>query len=223
MFDSSIRALVELWQKASETDASPLSQEIASARECLGHWPEVINGQVLKRNCPSLRIESGGLGKGYAVDLVVAHLLSRGVTSALIHFGRSSSYALGNAPNGEPWKLLVQFGEQGALGTITLRNAALSASDSFGQILRVQGSVLGHIIDPKTGELMREQVQAVVASANASEAEAASKVVLLGGIDTAIRQKLAFWALCKKDGVVHMTGGTSDSKATQFVQFTPHV
>ena len=94
----------------------------------------------------NVALDLGALGKGYAVDRVVALLHEWGVQAALVHSGQSTVYALGRQPDGSAWRVSLRRPDRQSvtLGTLELRDGALSGS---GQLLHG-----GHIIDPRTGQ-----------------------------------------------------------------------
>ena len=51
-----------------------------------------------------MRIDLGGIAKGYICDCIADSLRARGVTSALLNFG-GNVVTVGNRPDGEPWKV----------------------------------------------------------------------------------------------------------------------
>jgi thiamine biosynthesis lipoprotein len=104
-------------------------------------------GQVLA-TASGVRIDLGGIGKGYAVDLMADLLEDWGLERALVHGGFSSVLAL-DAPTGcEGWPLTLTdpASPSRRLGRLSARRMALGASG-----LR-KGD---HIIDPRTGEPAR--------------------------------------------------------------------
>lgn len=179
-FNPAVRPLMLLWQRGVSSGSIPSKAEISTAGRCLEAWPIIERPLVVR--CPGWQMDSGGIGKGYAVDRAVERLRNRGIRNALISFGRSSTYALGRGPSGKPWRLLIQFGSERAIGEVEISDAALSASDTLGQSTRIGDREYGHIIDPRLGAPVSDKRQAVIVTASAAAAEAATKHLLLRGI-----------------------------------------
>jgi thiamine biosynthesis lipoprotein len=53
-------------------------------------------------------LDPGGIGKGYAVDRMVAILKAENIQSALISAGSSSIYALGSPPGKKGWEISIR-------------------------------------------------------------------------------------------------------------------
>jgi thiamine biosynthesis lipoprotein len=92
-----------------------------------------------------VRLDLGGIAKGYAVDRVAELLEEWEITQALIHGGWSSVLALEPPPDSDGWPLTLSApepAERRVLARISARQKALSAS----------GTLKGdHILDPRTG------------------------------------------------------------------------
>lgn len=93
-----------------------------------------------------VRLDLGGIGKGYAVDRVGELLEEWDVPQALVHGGFSSVLALEPPPDAPGWSLTLSApppGEARVLERLTARQQALSAS----------GTRKGdHILDPRSGQ-----------------------------------------------------------------------
>jgi thiamine biosynthesis lipoprotein len=109
--------------------------------------------QVFPRDCRvtnpgGVKLDLGGIGKGYAIDRMAEVLDEWDLRQALIHGGHSSVLAL-DAPAGlDGWPLTL--GER----TFAARRRAFSASG-----IRAQGE---HIVDPRTGQPANGRVAAWV-------------------------------------------------------------
>ena len=103
-----------------------------------------------------VQVDLGGIGKGYAVDLVAELLEEWGIERALVHGGFSSVLAL-EAPAGrDGWPLTLSdpAAPSRVLARLSVRQTALGAS----------GVRKGdHIVDPRTGEPVRGRLAAWVA------------------------------------------------------------
>jgi thiamine biosynthesis lipoprotein len=114
-----------------------------------------------------VRIDLGGIGKGYAVDLMAELLEEWGLETALVHGGFSSILALEAPPALEGWPLtLSDPGDSSrVLAHLSVRQTALGASG------RRKGD---HIVEPRTGEPARGRRAAWVAvpRPDAAESEA---------------------------------------------------
>jgi thiamine biosynthesis lipoprotein len=191
-FDITVRPLVELWREADEKKEFPSTHKVRAARSLTAYRQMVIHPhQEVELAREGMCIETGGLGKGYAVDQIAGLLIRRGVKSALINFGHSSIRAVGSPPGQTVWKLLLQFPNDKPLGVLELKDQALSASDTFGGPVEIGKSGFGHIIDPETGQPITERVQAVILGPSAADAEALSKYIILRGPKT--RKDLQVW------------------------------
>ncbi len=104
-----------------------------------------------------VRLDLGGIGKGYAVDLMAEVLEEWGLHAALVHGGFSSVLALDGPGDGEGWPLTLR--DPAAAARVLAR---LSASQmSLGASGLSKGE---HIVDPRTGEAVRGRRAAWVAA-----------------------------------------------------------
>jgi FAD:protein FMN transferase len=103
-----------------------------------------------------VRVDLGGIGKGYAVDLMAELLEEWGLERAFVHGGFSSAIALETPAGCDGWPLTLSDPREPSrvFSRLSMRQAALSAS----------GVRKGdHILDPRTRTPVRGRLAAWVA------------------------------------------------------------
>jgi len=121
-----------------------------------------------------VRVDLGGIGKGYAVDQVLGVLRDWSIASGLIHSGQSSVLAFGRPPRDESWSIALRdpldHGKE--FGHVNLSNASLSGSGR-----KLHGD---HIVDPRTGRAVTDKLGAwaLTPSAALSDALATAFMVM---------------------------------------------
>jgi thiamine biosynthesis lipoprotein len=100
---------------------------------------------------PGVRIDLGGIAKGYAVERAAAALQRRGVRHALITAGGDSRF-LGDR-EGRPWRIGIRDprnAERNA-AVLSLADEAISTSGDYERFFMEDGIRYHHILDPATG------------------------------------------------------------------------
>lgn len=181
-FDVTVGPVVTMWRQAMAHNEFPTVEARRQARTRVGGRFISLspNGEVaLQRE--GMRLDLGGIGKGYAIDQLKIILQQRQRSNALLDFGQSSIWALGSPPDAPGWRILVQRPDGTPAGVITLRDQALSISGTMGQPFIINGQHYGHIIDPRSGKPIQRNLQACILAPTAAQAEAFSKALLVLG------------------------------------------
>jgi len=139
-----------------------------------------------------VEIDPGGIGKGYAVDRVVAILRDNGIRAALVSASGSSIYGLG-APPGEPqgWEVRIRHpkDETQTVETLRLRDQSLSTSGSYEKFFVAEGKTYSHIMDPRTGYPAAGMLSVSVLAARTLDSEAWTKPFFILGRQWAARHR----------------------------------
>src|SRR5947208_2461193 len=122
-FDATVGPFVELWRAARRTGRLPPRAALDSAARRVGsdkvHLDSV--SRTVRLDVPGMRIDLGGIAKGYILDRALDVLRAQGVTRALLEAG--GDIVLGDAPPGQPgWRIAMPQGE----GDTVLANRAVS-------------------------------------------------------------------------------------------------
>jgi thiamine biosynthesis lipoprotein len=180
-FDVTVGPFMAAWREAVAQQLPPSLAHLQRTGDAVGTDKLHLhaNGTITLR--AGMRLDFGGIGKGYAIDQLVTQLKREGVTNALLDFGQSSIWALGTPLNAAGWRLVVQRPDGRFVGTMTLKDRALSISGSMEQTFEIHGRRYGHIIDPRNGTPLQRDLLACVIAPTAAQAEALSKALLILG------------------------------------------
>ncbi len=173
-FDFTVGALTKLWRRAFRQKEVPSQNEIEKALSMVGYKKvSVKKNRVIRILQPGLRLDFGGIAKGYAVDEVLKLLKKRGVPIALVEGG--GDIAAGNPPPGKAsWKVERAFYEEKELRTefINIANQAIATSGDSYKYLEEDGKRYSHIIDPRTGYGITSKEIVSVVAPTCAEADA---------------------------------------------------
>lgn len=180
-FDVSVGPLISLWTRAARAGELPSPESIRAARAHVGPGVVRIDAPDRVALAAGAAIDLGGVAKGDALDRMAERVRAAGVRSALLSFGQSSLWAIGQPAGADGWRLLVRRPDGGFAGVATLRDRAVSVSGSLGQWTEIGGRRYGHVIDPRSGEPLIRPLEAIVLCPDATLGEAASKALLVLG------------------------------------------
>ncbi len=147
-----------------------LQAEVREAQEGMGWNGVELLPEGVHFAHPELRIDLGGYGKGYAVERMVSIIQDAGVEHALLSFGDSLIYGLGNHPYGEGWPIALPLSGEETARSFLLKDQALSLSgNTFNNQKKFANS--GHIVDASSGLTRRESGVVCVMCENPVKAE----------------------------------------------------
>jgi thiamine biosynthesis lipoprotein len=133
-----------------------------------------------------LGVDSGGIGKGLAADLVVVELLGRGAAGACVNLGGDLRVA-GESPDGDGWTIGVDHPwSPSPLALVGVAEGAVATSTTLRRRWLVGDEWRHHLIDPRSGLPSDSDLNhATVIAAEAWVAEVLAKAVLLNGSEFA--------------------------------------
>jgi thiamine biosynthesis lipoprotein len=136
---------------------------------------------------PGMRIDLGGIAKGYSVDRGIEILQQQGITRAMVNAG-GDTRIIGDR-FGKPWVVGVRDPDHE--GKVFLRlpltDTAFSTSGDYERYFDEDGKRFHHIIDPKTGDSARKCRSVTVISGNATRTDALTKSVFIMGPEEGIK------------------------------------
>ena len=147
-FDVTIGAAVDLWKVARKNKNLPSDEEILTAKNLVGYKNLILD----EKNCSAklekngMKINLGGIGKGYGTDIARKIFEKYKITDGIINFGTSSIFAFGEKRIG----IKNPRAENEISQVILLKNSALSTSGDYENFFIFEGKKYHHIINPQT-------------------------------------------------------------------------
>ncbi|TFG97523.1 MAG: FAD:protein FMN transferase, partial [Myxococcales bacterium] len=160
-FDVTVGPLVTLWREAALRGELPPRAALEETLGRVGSQAIRIGGDGRVALPEGTSVNLGGVAKGYALDRMLPLLDRAGVETALLSFGQSSTWALGAPQGASGWRLLARAPDGRFAGVLTLRDRALSVSDSFGSSDEIAGRRFVHVLDPRSGLPLEQQREAL--------------------------------------------------------------
>lgn len=187
-FDISVGPLVKLWRNSRHSGALPQPDELDHAHMLVGsHLIELEpRTHAVRLARPGMRLDLGGIAKGYAAHEAVKVLRAGGNSRCLVAL--SGDIATGDPPPGAPgWEVEIglpgknQAGTPGTPRRLLLSNACVSTSGDTQQSVEIAGVSYSHIVDPRTGLGVTHHTMCTVVAAEGSEADAYSSAACVLG------------------------------------------
>ena len=162
-FDVTAGQLSSLWGFEQRQGEIPAQSAIDETLQIVGtqhlHFAEPASTISFSKS--GIKINLGGIGKGYAIDRVASLFHINGIHDFAIHGGQSSVMCGGNYTSedaqaqppsgGWPIGLTHPVLPEVRLAHFNLKDRALGTSGSGRQGFFHQGKRYGHVIDPRTG------------------------------------------------------------------------
>ncbi len=183
-FDVTVGPLLELWPLYKKEKVLPSKNRVIQALSRVG-WKYLRLSEkdhtvaFLKEG---MRLDLGGIAKGYAIDQAAAVLKEEGISAGLVNAG-GDVYGYGVKPDGSLWRVAIRHPRRReALAAVgLLRNGALVTSGDYERFFMEKGRRYSHILDPRTGFTARSAASVSVLAPSASMADGlATGVFVLG-------------------------------------------
>ena len=192
-FDITVGPLVDLWRSAQEANSVPTVEQIADVRRKVGYEKLILdaNETSARFTAEGMRIDLGGIAKGYAVDKAIEVVKAKGAIGAMVEIGGEVRCFGINSNNKNYWKIGLQDPAESAndLGNSKLRlilklnQAAIATSGDYQRFTLIEGKRYGHIMDRKTGTGTKGPSSVTIIADNATDADALATALSVLGKD----------------------------------------
>jgi thiamine biosynthesis lipoprotein len=176
-FDVTIGPVVQLWRRARNEKKLPDAAALSMARKAVGYENLVLDpeNRTVTLRVPGMKLDLGGIGKGYAADQALEVIAARGIPSAMIVAG--GEIRVGAPPPGKSgWRIGIGNPVRGAAEQtyVVLHDAAVATSGDTFRFAEVSGRRYSHIVDPRSGIGLTDSAYVTVIAADGTTADALS-------------------------------------------------
>jgi thiamine biosynthesis lipoprotein len=191
-FDVTVGPLMQLWKAAGQAGLLPTETELAEAKAKVG-WDKVVidpNQRTVRFAVQGMKIDMGGIAKGYAVDRCVQILKEQGALGGMVDLG-GNIRCFGRPPKGrEGWRIGIQDPCQtddldastgGIALILRLTDQAVATSGHYRRFTLIGDRKVSHILNPKTGTSNESLSSDTLIAQDAMTADALSTAVSVLG------------------------------------------
>ena len=194
-FDVTIGPLVDLFRAAKDKQVLPGQDEIAQAKSKVGFEKLKLDekNKTVQFAVDGMRLDLGGIAKGYAVDKAVEMMQACGATGGMVDLGGDIRCFGAPLKGRDHWLIGLQnpnldedVGEQNLMLKLKLTNGAVATSGDYQQFVLIEGKRHSHIINRKNGTSSEGLSSVTIIADNATDADALATAVTVMGTEKGI-------------------------------------
>lgn len=184
-FDVTVGHYTKLWRRARRRKMLPEASQLAELAKRTGHRLLRVDSQKPRvwMDTEGLRIDLGGIAKGYAVDEALKSLRACGIERAYVD--GSGDIAVGMPPPGKAkWRIEIaalRETEDSEPVSIEIVNCAVATSGDAFQAVEIAGRRYSHIVDPRTGTPLSTPSSVTIVAPDGMQADCLASAVSVMG------------------------------------------
>lgn len=168
-FDITVEPLVEAWGFAQAEKEGVSADAIKDRLSYVGMDKVALDDKdgTIHFKDPRVRMDFGGIAAGYAADEVVKILKRHGIRSAIINMG-GEVYCLGSKPPAKSWTIGIRDPDDKnkVIARLNITDKAVATSGTYENFHIYGGKEYGHIMDPRTGYAIENDLRSVTVLAD---------------------------------------------------------
>ena len=188
LFDITVGPLVNAWGFGFTKKSKVDSIMIDSLLDFVGYRMVKLEGNKLAKARPEILLDFNAIAQGYTVDVLSNYLESKGISNYLVELGGELK-AKGKKDK-EEWKVGIDKPDEKATtarkleAIISLNNKALATSGNYRKFYEEGGQKFSHIIDPRTGYPVKQNLlSATVIADEGITADAYATAFMVMGLE----------------------------------------
>jgi len=213
LFDITVFDLMGLWGFGPDPNSGmPGQKQVETVLSYTGYEKISVTDKAVIKEHPETKLDLNAITKGYAVDEVFHFLQSKGFTDLFVEIGGEVKCSGRNQLN-KFWSIGIENPSGGNMsnqifaGIVYLDDGAVATSGNYRNFVDLNGKILGHTINPKTGYPIQTNVLSVTVLSNSCMiADAWATALMVMDYETGLKRVTenadikAIWILDKKDG-----------------------
>ncbi len=189
-FDITVGPVVHLWRNARRTKELPSPKSIQAALSRVGYRYVRLHAEqhAVELLRPKMRLDLGGIAKGYAVDEAMKAIRKRGITRVMVEAG--GNIGLGDPPPDRPgWRIGIAppDAHSPARQYLSLSRVAISTSGDLWQYAVIGGVRYSHLINPHTGMALTDHSSVTVVGPDGLSTDGLSSAVAILGPEKGLK------------------------------------
>lgn len=184
-FDVTMAPVGRLWRRARRNHRLPDQALLQQALGLVGSNHLILDPvkKTARLELPGMKLDAGGIAKGYASQAAVEILKGRGIRRALV--AGAGDVVVGDPPpDSSGWMVeIAPLNDPNVNNrpTLPLQNAAVSTSGDAERFVVIDGKRYSHIVNPRTGLGVIDRAGVTVVAGDGATADAlATAVYVLG-------------------------------------------
>jgi FAD:protein FMN transferase len=194
-FDPTVQPLVNAWGFGPEKKFSkPEKHDIDSMLAFVGFDKLFFDDKQIRKSDPRLQLDFGGIGQGFAVDVIYKFLRGKGIENLLVELGGEGMTLGKNLTHNRNWQIsildpLSTLEHQFPKLFLSISGLAFTTSGNYFNYREIEGVKYGHTLNPRTGyPVQNTLLSATVFAKDCTSADAWATAFMVMGVDEAMEE-----------------------------------
>lgn len=213
LFDITVAPAADLWDfhdRAIKETPDPAA--LSEAVQHIDYQKVQVEGTTITLQDPDAQIDLGGIAKGYIADRLKDYLKEAEIEHALINLG-GNTLAIGGRYDGSDFVIGIQepFADSGkVLAVLSISDLSVVSSGNYERYFEKDGVIYHHILDPRTGyPVQNELSQVTILSEYSVDGDALSTACFASGLNEGMKLIRSIDGVeavfVTKDGAIHLS------------------
>jgi thiamine biosynthesis lipoprotein len=191
-FDITVGPMVDLFREAKKSKIAPSQEQIEIAKSKVGYEKLILdpNNRTVKFAVEGMRLDLGGIAKGYGIDKAIEATKKSGALGAMVDIGGDVRCFGIPANRKDHWLVGLQDPNLPAdtsgldiVLTLKITEGVVATSGDYQQFVIIDGKQYSHIIDRRTGTSSEALSSVTIIADNATDADALATAVSVMGAE----------------------------------------